>query len=157
MISRRKWLTVTLGSAAAALASRAGDALAFVPRNPRMVVYKSPTCGCCRLWVDHARPILSGYDLRTVDMDDLSEIKSQAGVPSRLQSCHTVITGPYVFEGHVPADLIKKFLVEKPKALGLAVPGMPMGSPGMDMGSAKQPYEVLLFDKAGATRVYAKR
>jgi hypothetical protein len=157
MISRREWLTVSVGSAAAALASRAGDALAFAPTKPRMVVYKSPTCGCCRLWVDHARPILSDYDLRTVDMDDLSEIKSQAGVPSRLQSCHTVITGPYVFEGHVPADLIKKFLVEKPKALGLAVPGMPMGSPGMDMGSAKQPYEILLFDKAGATRVYAKR
>jgi hypothetical protein len=149
---------MTLGGAAVALVSRADAAFALAAVKPiRMTVYKTPTCGCCRLWVDHARPILSGYELTTIDMDDLSEVKARLGVPSALQSCHTVITGPYVFEGHVPADLIKKFLGEKPKALGLAVPGMPMGSPGMDMGSAKQPYEVLLFDRAGATGVYARR
>jgi hypothetical protein len=158
MLSRRDWLTAALGGAAAALVSRADSVLALAPAKPvRMTVYKSPTCGCCRLWVDHARPILTGYELVTVNMDDLSEIKSQAGVPSRLQSCHTVVTGPYVFEGHVPADLIKRFLAEKPKALGLAVPGMPVGSPGMDAGGGKEPYEVLLFDKAGTTRVYARR
>jgi hypothetical protein len=158
MITRREWLTVTVGGGAAALATQAGRAFAL-PRIPliRLTVYKSPTCGCCRQWVTHAQSVLSGYDIKTHDLDDLSEIKARLGIPGSLQSCHTAITGPYVFEGHVPADLIKRFLGERPKALGLAVPGMPVGSPGMEMGSRKEPYDVLLFDKAGKTRVYAKR
>ncbi len=158
MISRREWLTVTLGGAAAALASHATSALALPAIRPgRMTVYKSPTCGCCRLWVTHAKSVLTDYDITTHDMDDLSEVKTRLGVPSSLQSCHTAISGPYVFEGHVPADLIKRFLAERPKALGLAVAGMPMGSPGMEMGGAKEPYDVVAFDKAGKTRVYARR
>jgi hypothetical protein len=158
MITRREWLVVTFGGAAAALASHGGRALALPPFKPlRMTVYKTPSCGCCRLWVSHAQSVLTGYDVKTLDMDDLTEVKRQLGVPDSLQSCHTAITGPYVFEGHVPADLIKRFVAERPKALGLAVPGMPMGSPGMDMGGRKEPYDVLLFDKAGKTRVYARR
>ena len=158
MITRREWLTATLGGAAVALATRAERAIALPVSKPvRLTVYKSPTCGCCKMWVTHAQQVLPGYDIRTIDMDDLTEIKKQAGVPESLQSCHTILAGPYVFEGHVPADLIKRFLAESPKALGLAVPGMPMGSPGMDMGGRKQPYDVLLFDKSGKTRVYAKR
>jgi len=158
MITRRDWLTATLGGAAVALATRAERALALpAPVPTRLTVYKTPSCGCCKLWVNHARDVLTEYDIKVLDMDDLTEVKARAGVPEALQSCHTVLTGPYVFEGHVPADLIKRFLAERPKALGLAVPGMPMGSPGMDMGGRKQPYEVLLFDKAGKTRVYAKR
>jgi hypothetical protein len=157
MISRREWLTATLGGAAAVLAGRVESAFARTLAPPKMTVYKTPTCGCCRTWVTHARSTLTGYDIQTLDMNDLSEIKGQLGVPSSLQSCHTAISGPYVFEGHVPADLIKRFLAERPKALGLAVPGMPAGSPGMEMGSYKEPYDVLLFDKAGKTRVYAKR
>ena len=158
MITRREWLTVTVGGAAAALATQAARAFALPPIPLiRLTVYKSPTCGCCRQWVTHAQAVLSGYDIKTHDLDDLSEIKARLGIPESLQSCHTAITGPYVFEGHVPADLIKRFLGERPKALGLAVPGMPVGSPGMEMGSRKEPYDVLLFDKAGKTRVYAKR
>jgi hypothetical protein len=88
--------------------------------------------------------------VKTVDMDDLTEVKAQLGVPAALQSCHTAIAGRYVFEGHVPADLIRRFLRERPKALGLAVPGMPMGS-------RSEKYDVLLFDKTGKTRVYAQR
>jgi hypothetical protein len=158
MITRREWLVVTFGGAAAALVSDGGRALALPPFKPlRMTVYKTPSCGCCRLWVSHAQSVLTGYDVKTLDMDDLTEVKRQLGVPDSLQSCHTAITGPYVFEGHVPADLIKRFVAERPKALGLAVPGMPMGSPGMDMGGPKERYDVLLFDKAGKTRVYARR
>jgi hypothetical protein len=160
MITRREWLVVTVGGAAAALVTRAEHALALPSVKPTVVtVYKTPTCGCCRLWVDHARSVLkSGYEIKTLDMDDLSEIKAGLHVPSALQSCHTAVTGPHVFEGHVPADLIQRFLRERPKgALGLAVPGMPAGSPGMEMGSIKHPYDVVLFDKAGKTSVYAKR
>jgi hypothetical protein len=158
MITRREWLTVTVGGVAAALVSNAPNALALpLPKPVRMTVYKTPTCGCCRLWVSHAQSVLAGYDLTTIDMDDLTEVKTRLGVPAALQSCHTAITGPYVFEGHVPADLIRRFLRERPKALGLAVPGMPMGSPGMDMGGRKENYDVLLFDQAGKTRIYAQR
>ena len=158
MITRREWLAVTLGGAAAALVTRAERALALPGVKPTQItVYKTPTCGCCKLWVDHARSGLPNYEIKTLDMDDLTEVKTRLGVPTSLQSCHTAITGPYVFEGHVPADLIKRFLAQRPKALGLAVPGMPMGSPGMEMGGRKQPYEVLLFEKSGKTRVYARR
>lgn len=158
MVSRREWLAITVGGAAAALVTRAGEAMALTTISPtRFTVYKTPTCGCCRTWVTHARSVFPGADIRTLDMADLTEVKAQLGVPEALQSCHTVVTGPYVFEGHVPADLIKKFLDERPKALGLAVPGMPAGSPGMEMGGRKDPYDVLLFDKSGKTRVYAKR
>lgn len=158
MLSRRKWLTVTFGGAAAALVTGVGDALASAASKPvRFTVYKTPTCGCCRAWVTHARSVFTDGDFKTLDMNDLSEVKARLGIPASLQSCHTVVTGPYVFEGHVPADLIKRFLAERPKAIGLAVPGMPAGSPGMEVGGYKDPYEVLLFDKAGKTRVYAKR
>jgi len=157
MITRREWLTATLGGAAVALATQAERALALPLASVRLTVYKSPTCGCCKGWVTHAREVLTGYDIKVLDVDDLAEVKARAGVPDSLQSCHTVLTGPYVFEGHVPADLIKRFLAERPKALGLAVPGMPLGSPGMEMGGRKERYDVLLFDKSGKTRVYAKR
>ena len=158
MITRRGWLTITVGGAAAALVTNATSALALPLVKPvRITVYKTPTCGCCRLWVSHAESMLTGYDIKSIDLDDLTEVKTRLGVPAALQSCHTAITGPYVFEGHVPADLIRRFLRERPKSLGLAVPGMPMGSPGMDIGGRKERYDVLLFDKAGKTRIYAQR
>jgi hypothetical protein len=158
MISRREWLTITIGGAAGALVTDAGRLLALAPPKPiRVTVYKTPTCGCCRTWVSHLRSALPGADVRTLDMDDLSEVKERLGVPAALQSCHTAVVGPYAFEGHVPGDLIKRFLDERPKAIGLAVPGMPVGSPGMEMGTRKEQYDVVLFDKSGKTRVYAKR
>lgn len=158
MLTRREWLTLTLGGTAAALATRAGDALALSSLKPAgLTVYKTPTCGCCKVWVNHAQRLLAPAPVKTIDMDDLTEVKQRLGVPSSLQSCHTAISGPYVFEGHVPADLIKRFLSERPKALGLAVPGMPLGSPGMEVGGRKEPFDVLLFERSGKTRVYAKR
>lgn len=121
---------------------------------PVVTVYKSPTCGCCSAWVDHMKQ--AGFEVRSVDMDDITEVKQASGVPIRLRTCHTALVDNYVIEGHVPADLVRKMLAEKPSVTGIAVPGMPMGSPGME-GASKDPYEVLLFDKSGKTSVFAKR
>jgi hypothetical protein len=122
---------------------------------PAMTVYKSPTCGCCRDWITHARG--AGFTVKSIDMDDLTQIKRDAGVPKDMESCHTVLVGRYVVEGHVPADLVKKMLDEKPAIVGLAVPGMVVGSPGMEQGSMKQPYNVIAFAAGGKTSVYARR
>lgn len=120
-----------------------------------MTVYKTPTCGCCSLWIDHVKA--AGFEVRAVDLEDLTEVKQASGVPMRLRTCHTAVVDGYVVEGHVPADLIRKMLAEKPGVTGIVVPGMPIGSPGMEQGNQKDPYEVLLFDKTGKTTVYAKR
>lgn len=120
-----------------------------------ITVYKSPTCGCCSAWNDHMTA--NGFAVTVRDTENLAPVKADAGVPARLQSCHTAIVQGYVVEGHVPADLVKKMLAEKPRAAGLAVPGMPIGSPGMEQGPTKQPFDVLLFDAQGRSTVYAKR
>lgn len=117
-------------------------------------VYKTPECGCCKAWVKHLRD--NGFEVETMDMPDLSLVKQKYGVKPALQSCHTAVVNGYVVEGHVPADVIVKLLKERPAIAGLAVPGMPSGSPGME-GALKQPYEVLTFDRAGHSRVYARR
>lgn len=96
-------------------------------------------------------------DAHDVGEDMLEQVKTTAGVPKALRSCHVGLAGGYAFEGHVPADLVKKVLKERPKALGLAVPGMPMGSPGMEMGGQTQPFDVVAFDRAGKSWVYARR
>jgi hypothetical protein len=101
----------------------------------------------------------SGFvvDAHDVSEQMLEQVKATAGVPSALRSCHVALAGGYAFEGHVPADLVTKVLTEKPKAAGLAVPGMPAGSPGMEMGGRHDPYEVMAFDKKGKIWVFAKR
>jgi hypothetical protein len=119
-----------------------------------MTVYKSPTCGCCSAWIEHVEK--AGFRCTERDLADLTEVKASFGVPRALESCHTAQIGGYLVEGHVPADLIEKMLREKPTARGLAVPGMPIGSPGMEGGTPER-YQVLLFDRAGKTRVYATR
>jgi hypothetical protein len=98
----------------------------------------------------------AGFTVQTHDMDDVAPVKIEKGVPEGLRSCHTAVTGSYVFEGHVPADLVQKFLKGKPAHAGLAVPGMPVGSPGME-GGRKDAYDIVAFDTSGATSVYAKR
>ena len=139
----------------------AGAALLVAPRAlraaapPTMTVYKSPSCGCCKNWVAAAQK--AGFTVKVVDLDDLSEIKKNAGVPDSLQSCHTVLVGAYVVEGHVPLDLVSRMLAAKPAFVGLAVPGMVVGSPGMEQGAEKQPYDVIAWVKGGKTSVYAKR
>ena len=144
-------LSAVLLGALAAVPTRAQ-----APAAPKMTVYKSPTCGCCAKWVAHMRN--AGFDLTVNDVPNVGEIKAQHHVPADAQSCHTALVGGYVVEGHVPADVVKQLLKEKPAVAGIAVAGMPMGSPGMEGdGSSKQAYNVVSFDKAGKTQVYAVR
>ena len=126
-----------------------------VPAAATMIyVYKSPTCGCCSSWVD--RLVEYGFDVETEDVDNLTGIKKQYGVPADLQSCHTAVVDDYVIEGHVPPADIERLLEERPDAVGLAVPGMIAGSPGMEVpGSPPQPYDVLLFDESGQSSLFA--
>ncbi len=151
-ISRRELLArgaaVTLGAMAFPL-FRTADA----PKVP-MVVYKDPGCGCCEKWVEIMKT--SGFAISVENTTGMAAIKRRYGVSDDLASCHTALVGGYIVEGHVPADLIQKLLKEKPKVKGLAVPGMVVGSPGME-GNPKQAYDVVTFDAAGRTTVYAKR
>ena len=121
-----------------------------------VVVYKSPTCGCCKKWVSHLEQ--NGYtvEVRNESRSKLSAIKSEMGVPGDLQSCHTARIGGYIIEGHVPADVIARLLKEKPQIKGLAVPGMPMGSPGME-GPRKDSYDILAIEVDGKTSIFASR
>lgn len=142
-------------AALAALALAAVTLTAALPaRKPgEMLVYKSPTCGCCKKWVDQMRQ--QGFTVTTRDLDDVTPIKADLGVPTAAQSCHTAVIDGYVIEGHVPAADIKRLLAEKPRVTGLAVPGMVVGSPGME-GPDPEPYDVLTFDGKGHTTVFAK-
>jgi hypothetical protein len=124
--------------------------------SSEITVYKTPTCGCCGKWVDHLRD--NGFSVTTKEMSDLSAIKSENGVPREFSSCHTAIVDGYVIEGHIPADVIRRLLEERPDVKGIAVPGMPAGSPGMEVSSgAIQPYAIMSFDKDGKSEVYATR
>lgn len=119
-----------------------------------VLVYKSPTCGCCNKWVDHLRA--NGFSVKTEDVNDITPHKIRGGITPHLASCHTAFVNGYTIEGHVPAGDIKRLLKERPKILGLAVPGMPIGSPGMEQGAHKEKYEVLSIDYSGNTAVYAQ-
>ena len=121
---------------------------------PAITVYKSPSCGCCAKWVDHLEE--NGFEVKAIDTPDVNVTKAQYGVPGELASCHTALVDGYVVEGHVPADVIKKMLEEKPEIVGLAVPGMPMGSPGME-GSRVDKYDIVAFQKDGTHSVFASR
>jgi hypothetical protein len=153
MTSRRDVLKLALGALAAGLpltALGAQGARGAVD----VEVWKSPTCGCCSLWVEHMRA--NGFRVRALDLDDVAPVKRKLGVPVRLESCHTGIVAGYTIEGHIPADVIREMLKTKPAIVGLAVPGMPMGSPGME-GPRKDKYDVIAFDKTGKTTVFASR
>jgi len=119
-----------------------------------VTVYMSPTCGCCKEWVKHLQT--NGFSVTAHNVDDIMVAKKTNGVPAALGSCHTAKVDGYVIEGHVPASDIKRLLKERPPVLGLAVPGMPVGSPGMEQGGRKDRYDVLTFDKQGKTSVYAR-
>src|SRR3972149_8215683 len=119
-----------------------------------IIVYKSPTCGCCTKWVNYLRE--QGFQVTAYDISDLTPIKKKYGVPNALSACHTAIVDGYVVEGHVPADVILRLLKERPKGVGITVPSMPMGSPGME-GKYSEPYDVLTFDQDGKTQVYTSR
>jgi hypothetical protein len=116
--------------------------------KPSMVVYKTPTCGCCGKWVEHMRA--NGFDVKVNEVQSTAEYRKKYGVPERLASCHTGIVNGYTVEGHVPAADVQKLLKQRPKAKGIAVPGMPIGSPGMEQGPGRQAYSVILFDEQGS-------
>lgn len=121
-----------------------------------ITVYKNPACACCGKWVDHLRE--NGFAVTIRERNDLSAIKAENGIPRELASCHTGIVDGYVVEGHIPADVIRRLLEERPDVKGIAVPGMPAGSPGMEIpGGYVQPYAIMTFDADGNTEVYATR
>ncbi len=139
---------------ALALAAAGGQSLQAQRGAGAVVeVFKSPTCGCCSLWVKHLEQ--NGFTAKVTEMNDLSGLKKKHAVPATASSCHTALVNGYVLEGHVPAADVKRLLMERPAVAGLAVPGMPLGSPGMEAGSTVQPYNVLSFAKAGETKVFA--
>lgn len=125
---------------------------ALAEHLPTVTVWKSPTCGCCGSWVEHMRA--AGFEVTTKNVEDMQSVKQQLGMPETLQSCHTALVGGYLIEGHVPAEDVKRLIAEKRAVKGLAVPGMPSGSPGMEDGY-KDPYSVLSFDGAGKTEVFS--
>ncbi|WP_148864654.1 DUF411 domain-containing protein [Marinobacter fonticola] len=126
---------------------------ALVHAAEAITVHKSPTCGCCTDWVRHLEE--NGFEVTVHDTQNINQIKVDAGLTRELASCHTAFVGDYVIEGHVPATDIHRLLQEAPQARGLAVPGMPIGSPGMEMGDRQDPYTVLLFNGAGQNRPFA--
>ncbi len=160
LIKQVKWLcavslfiSVAACSDATDLASTAKPAEKSSERVT-LEVYKSPTCGCCEKWIEHIEA--SAFDAIVHHPADLNKVKLDNGIAPRYHSCHTAISADgYVFEGHIPAQTIERFLAEKPtNVIGLAVPGMPMGSPGMEMGNRHDDYDVLLLKKDGNVEVY---
>ncbi len=144
----KKWMGALLLAAmvlAGGVSAKAADGV--------MTVYKSPWCGCCTAWIKHMQD--NGFSVAVREQEDLSGVKSLYGVPEPLHSCHTAEIDGYVIEGHVPAEDVLRLLSERPDARGLAVPGMPIGSPGMEQGDEKEPYPVVLFGDEGMF-VYAR-
>ncbi|HEV7994415.1 MAG TPA: DUF411 domain-containing protein [Gemmatimonadaceae bacterium] len=156
-LTRREWLaraasTIGGGLALAAALPRIGHAWA---KPASITVYKDPSCGCCTKWVEHLRA--SGLAPDVHDRSDMDALKDSLGVPAALRSCHTAVAGRYVIEGHVPAADIKTLLASHPaNVVGLAVPGMPAGSPGMEMGGRADRYDVIAFGAKGTTRVFTQ-
>jgi len=152
-VTRRSLATLAL----AAILAWAGSVwTAAQTAKPQMTVYKSATCGCCSKWVEHMQA--NGFEVKAINVDDIDKVKRERGVPADAASCHTAIVNGYVVEGHVPADAVQKMLKEKPSIAGIAVPGMPMGSPGMEVpGGQKEAFNIVSFDKSGKTAIYEKR
>lgn len=121
--------------------------------GPEITVYKSPTCGCCKKWVKHLED--NGFEVKAENVTDVIQYKIKYGVTPQLASCHTAVIDGYTIEGHVPASDIKRLLRERPALQGLSVPQMPVGTPGMEQGDRKDPYQVISFDRDGRTEVFS--
>lgn len=145
MMLRRKLFRIV---APLALLASAESAVAAT-----LLVTKTAFCGCCREWVEHMKK--AGFTVKVNDVENVTPTARRLGVPDKLRSCHTAEIGGYAIEGHVPAADIRRLLAQKPKAAGIAVPGMVMGTPGMEHGDHKEPYQVILFDRSGKTKVFA--
>lgn len=148
MLSRRTLIGYSLVMIPAA--AFAGTAAA----KTAITVYKSPSCGCCGGWVDHLKA--AGYQVRVVPTADLTPIARKVGVPDALRSCHTATVAGYFIEGHVPVADVRTLLTNRPAARGIAVAGMPRGSPGMEMGGARDPFVTMIVPRSGAPTVFAR-
>lgn len=140
-------------NAVAAAAATASLPVFAASSLPQIEVFRNPDCGCCGAWVEHLKA--AGFSVKVHETPDTSVVRKRHGIPDEFGSCHTGVVSGYALEGHVPAEDIKRLLAKKPAAAGLSVPGMPVGSPGMEVGSRKDPYQVLLIDKAGRSSVFA--
>ena len=125
---------------------------AAASKSLKITVYRDPSCSCCGGWIDYLTH--QGFQPKKVLTSEIYTLKHQFGVPNDLESCHTAVINGYVIEGHVPADEIKRLLTEKPDLAGIAVPGMPIGTPGMESGDVREPFTVVSFDKQGNTEVF---
>ena len=155
-MTRRTWLASTVRTmAGGAVLSALLPAMARADNAPAaLTVYKDPSCGCCKKWVEHLTA--NGFRPIVKDRSDMTALKDSLGVPTALRSCHTAVAGKYVIEGHVPAADMKRLLSKAPKGvLGLAVPNMPAGSPGMEMSGRGDRYDVLAFSADGKAHVFA--
>ena len=142
--------TILLAGAAALAAANAHAAAL-----PEVTVYKTPWCACCGGWVTHLRR--AGFRVQVLEREDLDPIRAQNGVPAELASCHTAKVGPYALEGHVPPADVLRLLKQKPKAVGLAVPGMPLGAPGMEIPNGqREAFDTLLLLPGGRSQVFAR-
>jgi hypothetical protein len=147
MAVRRRTLTLLAAAPLALVSMRALSAV------PAVSMFKLTDCGCCDLWAEHLRK--NGFAVSVRSVPDLAPVRVKLGIPNIFDTCHTALVDGYAIEGHVPASDIQRLLRSKPKLAGLAVPGMPAGSPGME-GPRSDPYDVLAFDRNGATQIYAR-
>lgn len=147
-MQRRSFITMTMGALVLA-----GPALAT---PTRIEVFKSPTCGCCSAWIEHLARAGFAVDARDVDQEALYALKARSGIRPELASCHTAFVDGFVFEGHVPAADIERLLTERPDAIGLSVPGMPIGSPGMEMGNQREAFDTVLLLRDGSIEVFER-
>ena len=155
MQTRREWLRLAGG---ALMVGVPALTRAQASADNTLEVWKSPSCGCCGLWVAHMQQ--NGFTATVRDLNDVSPIKRKFGVPQALASCHTAVVNGVALEGHVPADVVRQLQKQRTThahVVGLAVPGMPIGSPGMEQGSRQDKYDVIAFDKRGLTSVFASR
>jgi len=157
MMSRRSFVGHAAGAGLALAGGRSLWAAVRSPAvSPTMTIYMSPTCGCCAKWVDHVKA--AGFTTEVHEEQDMDVVKQSLGVPADMRSCHTAQVDKYLIEGHVPAEDIKKLLDQKPSAAGLAAPGMPASSPGMAVpGEPHEAYDILVFQRDGSSKVFAKR
>ena len=157
MTSRRSFVGQAVGLGFALAGGKSlWAAIPGFAADPTMTIYMSPTCGCCANWVDHVKA--AGFKTVVHEEQDMDTVKESLGVPPDMRSCHTAQVDTYLIEGHVPAEDIRKLLTQRPKAAGLAAPGMPASSPGMAVaGEPHEPYDVLVFQRDGKSVVFAHR
>ncbi|BAY82861.1 hypothetical protein NIES267_23460 [Calothrix parasitica NIES-267] len=147
------WLPFTGNQAQAIASTWDKETAPLLSSSKEVSVYRSPYCGCCEDWIKHMQK--HGFQIKDdVKTENMEAVKQEYQVPSQLESCHTAIIDGYVIEGHVPADDIKRFVAQSPKQIGLSVPGMVSGSPGMEMGNKKDPFSIVSFDNNGEMQIF---